>query len=58
MFYNVTACAMLVLFSCFNILLVCLVYHAKKGILYYLFYNIIIVQVRYITIETREVTRT
>ena len=49
---------MLVLFSCFNILLVCLVYHAKKGILYHLFYNIIIVQVRYITIETREVTRT
>ena len=27
MFYNATACAMLVLFSCFNILMVCFVHH-------------------------------
>ena len=63
MFYSVTAYAMLAIFSCFIFLLphkTCnniFLHPAKKAISYHMFYTIIIVLVKYITFETKEVAR-
>jgi uncharacterized membrane protein YcgQ (UPF0703/DUF1980 family) len=69
MFYNITSYTVFVLFSSFTCFLLALctekcqicnnvfLHPAKKAISYHMFYNIIIVLVRYITFETKEVAR-